>query len=123
MATTHTARAAQSGQGAQHQRSATPGTATVPRGAGSTDAWAQSIERVAQGRRTTVVSGLELKPVTASLWRASAPDGHVVGHIEQTLTADGDRFVAKRYAAHRSMFVPLGEFWQLTDAAECLRNS
>jgi hypothetical protein len=123
MASTQTAGAGQSARSTQAGRAAASGAAHVTRSAVSSDAWAQSIERVAQGRRPAVVSGLDLKPVNASLWRATAPDGHVVGHIEQTFSAEGERFVAKRYAPHRSTFVALGEFWQLADAAECLRNS
>lgn len=120
MASTQTTRATQPAQG---ERRTTSGSGHTARPAVLSDAWAQSIERVALGRRPAVVSGLDLKPVNASLWRATAPDGHVVGHIEQTLSAEGERYVAKRFAPHRSAFVALGEFWQLADAAECLRNS
>lgn len=123
MATTQAARAARSAHATRAGRVGAPSSSSAVRHPVSSDAWAQSIERVAQGRRPAVVSGLDLKPVNASLWRATAPDGHVVGHIEQTFSAEGERFVAKRYAPHRSAFVPLGEFWQLADAAECLRNS
>jgi hypothetical protein len=123
MTSTQATRAARSTQAARAGLRSASSPSPTARHAVSSDAWAQSIERVAQGRRPAVVSGLDLKPVNASLWRATAPDGHVVGHIEQTFSAEGERFVAKRYAPHRSAFVALGEFWQLSDAAECLRNS
>jgi hypothetical protein len=123
MTSMQTTRAARSAQAARAALGGASSSSPTARHTVSSDAWAQSIERVAQGRRPAVVSGLDLKPVNASLWRATAPDGHVVGHIEQTFSAEGERFVAKRYAPHRSAFVALGEFWQLADAAECLRNS
>jgi hypothetical protein len=123
MTSMQTTRAARSAQAARAARGGASSSSPTARHTVSSDAWAQSIERVAQGRRPAVVNGLDLKPVNASLWRATAPDGHVVGHIEQTFSAEGERFLAKRYAPHRSAFVALGEFWQLADAAECLRNS
>lgn len=55
------------------------------------------------------------------LWRVTANDGFVFGHIERVPTPQGDRYEAKRYQLAASRFVARGRFWRFDDAVDCLR--
>lgn len=59
--------------------------------------------------------------VNEFLWRVTAPDGFIYGHIERVPSPDGERFEAKRYRLAASRFVSIGRFWSFDDAVECLR--
>ncbi|GAB2516853.1 hypothetical protein [Paramicrobacterium agarici] len=55
------------------------------------------------------------------LWRVTASDGFVYGHIERIPTPQGDRFEAKRYRLSAARFISIGRFWSFDDAVDCLR--
>lgn len=59
------------------------------------------------------------KPVTPTLWRVSARDEHVLGHVRLVDARNGQRFAATLIlpGGIRTMF--LGEFWSLEDALDC----
>ncbi|SEC14233.1 hypothetical protein SAMN04489806_2702 [Paramicrobacterium humi] len=59
--------------------------------------------------------------VNEYLWRVTAPDGYVYGHVERVIEPGGERFEAKRYRLSASRFVSIGRFWSFDDAVECLR--
>jgi len=67
------------------------------------------------------VRGLRLVPVKADLWRVANRSGTVLGHIQRTADADGDRFAARRLVFATRM-VDLGEFCRMDDAADCFRS-
>ncbi|MEP6481973.1 MAG: hypothetical protein ABJA94_08205 [Rhodoglobus sp.] len=55
------------------------------------------------------------------LWRVTRPDGDVLGYIERSSSAAGSRFVAKRMLQRQRRFLPIGEFWSISDALDCFR--
>ncbi|RJT84626.1 hypothetical protein D6T64_20920 [Cryobacterium melibiosiphilum] len=63
---------------------------------------------------------LILHPVRDGLWRVSARNGTVLGHIERRPTPDGDRYSARRLV-FATLTREVGEFWHLADAADCFR--
>lgn len=72
--------------------------------------------------------GLSFLPVREGLWRVVALDGAVLGHIERRPVAGAQgcdagevRFAARTARVGRAAAVPLGEFWNAADAAECFR--
>jgi hypothetical protein len=69
----------------------------------------------------SAVRGLSLVPVKADLWRVANQSGTVLGHIERTADADGDRFAARRLVFATRM-VDLGVFCRIDDAADCFRS-
>ncbi|QPZ37065.1 hypothetical protein [Paramicrobacterium chengjingii] len=56
------------------------------------------------------------------LWRVTAPDGFVFGHVERVPTPEGDRYESKRYQLAAARFVSVGRFWNFTDAVGSLRH-
>ena len=86
----------------------------------STPASTTAFPTSAGAPRLPVIRGLQFVPVKQGLWRVSNRSGMVLGHIEQSSEADGDRFAARRMiAATRTM--NLGSFWRIDDAADCFR--
>ena len=59
------------------------------------------------------------KQVTPTLWRVSARDERVLGHVRLVPAKHGNRYAATLIlpGGVRTMF--LGEFWSLTDALDC----
>jgi predicted methyltransferase len=55
------------------------------------------------------------------LWRVLRSSGSVLGYIDRVPDERGERFRAKRLTADKRGFLPLGEFWRLQDAIDCLR--
>lgn len=55
------------------------------------------------------------------LWRITRADGEVLGYIERSTSAAGERFLAKRMLHVQRRFLPIGDFWSLGDALECFR--
>ncbi len=69
----------------------------------------------------TQTSQIRTVRINDFLWRVTAPDGFVFGHVERTITPDGERFDAKRYRLAAARFMPVGRFWQFDDAVQCLQ--
>lgn len=68
-------------------------------------------------------------PVAAAIrhdyWRITAPDGRVLGNVEQLDTADaaGDTcFVARRFHVASTTYLPLGRFRSMDDAVDAFRS-
>ena len=59
--------------------------------------------------------------VGPSRWRVLDRDGRIRGVIEATTTPGGFRFRALRFHPQSASFRCLGEFWNPTEAADCLR--
>lgn len=78
-------------------------------------------EKLATASTIRVSGGTTLVRINDYLWRVTARDGFVYGHIERTLSASGERFVAKRYQTFLGKFVSIGQFWRIDDAVESLR--
>jgi len=80
-------------------------------------AWAEAVPVAARRARFTAVAA------GPALWRVSAADGRVVGHVA-VVDAAGERpFRARRYHAASRSFRDLGDFWSCDQALECLRLS
>lgn len=45
----------------------------------------------------------------------------MLGYVERMHDPQGERFRAKRLRRDAQGFVPLGDFWSLQDAVDCLR--
>lgn len=73
--------------------------------------------------QTTAALGRQAESIRINdyLWRVTATDGFVYGHVERIPTAQGDRFEAKRYRLAAARFVSIGRFWGFNDAVDCLR--
>lgn len=69
---------------------------------------------------STQHGGLRLVAVRDSLWRVIARDDRIVGHLERLDTAEGSRYLAKRFITSRASFASLGEFWSADEAIDCL---
>ena len=65
--------------------------------------------------------GIALVFIRNGLWRVTRPDGHVLGYVEAFDTAGGQRYQAKRLLARQRRFMSDGEFWNMSDAIDCLR--
>ncbi|MFC6355326.1 hypothetical protein [Luethyella okanaganae] len=63
--------------------------------------------------------GLAFVAVRDALWRVVATSGVVLGHIERITTPAGDRFAARLALGGGTRAMPLGEFWNAADAADC----
>lgn len=73
----------------------------------------------------TAVRSIQRSPalvqVKDGLWRVADSTGAILGHIERTADADGDRFLARRVTmAARTL--ELGVFWRIDDATDCFRS-
>ena len=55
------------------------------------------------------------------LWRVTRSGGEVLGYVERTASAAGQRFAAKRMLQRQRRFLPVGEFWSMDDALDCFR--
>lgn len=79
----------------------------------------RAVASIAVTRQRT---GLSLVRVKDDLWRATVPDGRILGHIERRENADGTMFIAKRLVPAQARFHTLGEFWAIDDAMDCLHS-
>lgn len=66
--------------------------------------------------------GITVLALHGRLWRATRPDGAVLGYVEVLDTADGERYLSKRLRARAQGFLPVGEFWTADEAIESLRG-
>lgn len=68
----------------------------------------------------TVAHGtVSAKPVTCTLWRVSARDDSVLGHVRQVESKFGERYAATLILPGGIRTLFLGEFWSLSDALDC----
>lgn len=88
-------------------------------GRASSSGSSASASATVAGRRRT---GLNLVRVKEDLWRATVPDGRILGHIERRVETDGTMFIAKRLVPAQARFHTLGEFWEMDDAMDCLHS-
>ena len=70
---------------------------------------------------TTLVDTLALVELGDALWRVTRPDGDVLGYVEAFEASGGTRYRAKRMIVRQQRFVPIGEFWVMSDAVDCFR--
>ncbi len=70
---------------------------------------------------STLVDSLALVELGDALWRVTRPDGDVLGYVECFDTPAGTRYRAKRMIVRQQRFVPIGEFWVMSDAVDCFR--
>ena len=66
-------------------------------------------------------NGVAVVQLHDDLWRVTRTDGEVLGYVERTTTASGDRFTARRMLRRQRRFLAVGEFWRFDDAMECFR--
>jgi hypothetical protein len=66
-------------------------------------------------------SGVAVVQLHDDLWRITRSDGEVLGYVDRTPTASGDRFTARRMLRRQRRFLAVGEFWRFDDAMECFR--
>lgn len=64
---------------------------------------------------------LRLLAAAPSLWRVVDPRGRAIGHLQAVARAGGTRYRARRFHAASRAFLELGEFWNASDALDCLR--
>jgi hypothetical protein len=69
---------------------------------------------VIRGRERLVRAG-------AALWRVTAPDGRVMGHLRAIEHPLGLRYRAERLHLSTGRFLEVGEFWSADEAAASLR--
>ncbi|MFT4233517.1 MAG: hypothetical protein QM607_00705 [Microbacterium sp.] len=69
---------------------------------------------VIRGHRVTLVRA------GAALWRVTAPDGRVLGHLRAISHDLGLRYRAERRHPATGAFVGFGEFWSCDDAVAAL---
>lgn len=62
-----------------------------------------------------------LVQVKDGLWRVADSTGAILGHIERTADADGDRFLARRLTLS-TRTLELGAFWRIDEATDCFRS-
>jgi hypothetical protein len=70
---------------------------------------------------TTLVDSLAIVELGDALWRITRHDGDVLGYVESFDVPAGTRYRAKRMLVRQQRFVPVGEFWSMTDALDCFR--
>lgn len=70
---------------------------------------------------TATRSGVVTVQLHDDLWRVTRPDGEVLGYVDRTSTATGDRFGARRMLPRQRRFLSVGEFWRFDDAMDCFR--
>ena len=68
-----------------------------------------------------VLSAAQVRELHDGLLRVTRPDGAVLGYVERVQESRGERYRAKRLRRDAQGFVPLGDFWALQDAVDCLR--
>jgi hypothetical protein len=66
-------------------------------------------------------TAVQVRELHDGLLRVTRPDGAVLGYVERMHEPQGERFRAKRLRRDARGFVPLGDFWALQDAVDCLR--
>ncbi len=66
-------------------------------------------------------SAVQVRELHDGLLRVTRPDGAVLGYVERMREPQGERFRAKRLRRDAQGFVPLGYFWSMQDACDCLR--
>ncbi|QAY73837.1 hypothetical protein ET445_11265 [Agromyces protaetiae] len=67
------------------------------------------------------VRGLRLVAAAPDVWRVTARDGAVLGHIDRTIVDGSPRYRARRRSPGRTTLVELGEFWNGRDAVDVFR--
>lgn len=72
------------------------------------------------GTTPTIHPGIAMIQLHDALWRITRPTGEVLGYIER-LDDSGGRFRAKRLLPRQRRFLPIGEFWNMSDAVDCFR--
>lgn len=72
-------------------------------------------------RRPGLAPTVTTVQVHDDLWRVTRPDGEVLGYVERSESAAGQRFTAKRMLQRQRRFLPIGEFWSIGDALDCFR--
>ena len=70
---------------------------------------------------TATRSGVVSVQLHDDLWRVTRADGEVLGYVDRTTTAAGDRFGARRLLPRQRRFLAVGEFWRFDDAMDCFR--
>ena len=70
---------------------------------------------------STLADTLALVELGDSLWRVTRPDGDLLGYVEAFSSPSGTRYRAKRMIVRQQRFVPIAEFWVMSDAVDCLR--
>jgi hypothetical protein len=70
---------------------------------------------------TATRSGVVTVQLHDDLWRVTRADGEVLGYVDRTATAAGDRFSARRMLPRQRRFLSVGEFWRFDDAMDCFR--
>ncbi|MGG7508059.1 hypothetical protein [Plantibacter sp. YIM 135249] len=78
-----------------------------------------------QQQQTTVQGRSPHAPVAAAIrhryWRITAPDGRVLGNVEQLGAAGDTSFVARRFHVASATYLPLGRFHSKDDAVDAFR--
>jgi hypothetical protein len=69
---------------------------------------------------TRTPTRVRIIPIGDERWRITRPDGEVLGYIDRSPAAAGDRFHARRMLVLQRRFLPVGDFWSLEDAVEAL---
>jgi hypothetical protein len=69
----------------------------------------------------TLVDSIALVELGDALWRVTRPDGDVLGYVESFEASGGTRYRAKRHLTSQRRFVPIGEFWVMSEAVDCFR--
>ncbi len=79
------------------------------------------LERAIPLPLASVHPGVTVLALHGRMWRATRPDGAVLGYVEIVRTAEGERFFSKRLRPRAQGFLPVGEFWTADDAIDSLR--
>ena len=66
-------------------------------------------------------TGVNVVQLRDDLWRVTRTDGEVLGYVDRTGPASGERFRARRMLRRQGRFLAVGEFWRFDDAMECFR--
>jgi len=64
--------------------------------------------------------GYRFHPVAAHRWRVLDRQERVIGHLRWEACPEGMRYHAERFELARSRMRPLGAFWTVREAVECL---
>lgn len=65
--------------------------------------------------------GVTILALHGRLWRATRPDGAVLGYVEIIETGEGERFRSKRLRPRAQGYLIIGEFWSADEAIDSLR--
>ena len=79
------------------------------------------LERATPLPLATAHPGVTVLALHGRLWRATRPDGAVLGYVELLETVEGERFLSKRLRPRAQGFLPVGEFWTADEAIDSLR--